>query len=69
MDTASFLREMTNDLRDVLDGQQLTALDVAAREIDHLNVTITKARDLIGDQRGDITGAALDAWAILSNAR
>lgn len=27
-----------------------------------------KARDLIGNQSGDITGAALDAWVILSDA-
>jgi hypothetical protein len=29
---------------------------------------VVEARDLIGNQAGDITGAALDAWAILGDA-
>lgn len=33
-----------------------------------LIAAVTKACDLIGNQSGDITGAALDAWVILSNA-
>lgn len=35
---------------------------------DKCHEAVVKARDLIGDQAGDITGAALDAWVLLSDA-
>lgn len=31
-------------------------------------VAVVQARHLIGDQKGDITGATLDAWVVLSEA-
>jgi len=39
----------------------------AEHEVRRLTDVISKARDLIGNQSGDITGAALDAWALLEN--
>ena len=44
------------------------AADRYQKMIDERNAVIEKARDLIGDQAGDITGAALDAWVLLENA-
>jgi hypothetical protein len=36
--------------------------------VNELEAVVVKCRDLIGDQRGDTTGAALDAWVILCAA-
>lgn len=50
------------------ENQLVYALRDLITEHERVASAAHKAADLIGNQAGDITGAALDAWVILSDA-